>query len=222
MLEHATHNLMRDRVYRRLRSDILACRLTPGADLHEMDLARDFAVSKSPVRDALLRLENEGLVEVLPRKGYRIAPLTIDVARELFELREVLEPACMITAADAADDEALAALDVWRHFDLTRGFPAWVEYNRNFHVALVALSPNSRMVTTAVGVIEQCERLSYLAIAAYENTRAGGPLAEHVAIIDALQARDGATAAALLARHHGDGRVRVMKAIRDRLDTRPV
>ncbi|MGE0255935.1 MAG: GntR family transcriptional regulator [Alphaproteobacteria bacterium] len=222
MLDYRAPSLIRERVYRRLRSDILACRLTPGADLHEMDLARDFAVSKSPVRDALLRLETEGLVEVLPRKGYRIAPLTIEVARELFELREALEPACMIGAADAADDDALAALDVWREFDLTRGFPAWVDYNRNFHVALVALSPNSRMVTTAVGVIEQCERLSHLAIAAYENTRAGGPLAEHSEIIDALQARDGQRAAALLARHHGDGRVRVMKAIRDRLDTRPV
>lgn len=222
MLEYRTHSLMRDRVYRRLRSDILACRLTPGAELHEMDLARGFAVSKSPVRDALLRLENEGLVEVLPRKGYRIAPLSIEMARELFELREVLEPACLTTAAETADDEALAALDAWREFDLSLGFAAWVEYNRAFHVAIVALCPNRRLVSTAVGVIEQCERLSYLAIAAYENTRAGGPLAEHIAIVDALQARDGERAAALLARHHGDGRVRVMKAIRDRLDTRPV
>jgi len=219
MLDYRTPNLMRERVYRRLRSDILFCRLTPGADLHEMDLARGFAVSKSPVRDALLRLESEGLIEVLPRKGYRIAPLSIKMAREL---REAVEPVCMLGAAVSADDEALAALDTWRNFDLAHGFPAWVEYNRNFHVALVALSPNSRMVATAVGVIEQCERLSHLAIAAYQNTRAGGPLAEHGEIIDALQARDGARAAALLARHHGDGPVRVMKAIRDRLDARPV
>lgn len=57
---------MRERVYRRLREEILTCRLAPGSELHEAALAENFATSKTPVRDALMRLESDGLIDVLP------------------------------------------------------------------------------------------------------------------------------------------------------------
>src|SRR5215470_13389719 len=76
--------------------------------------AERFAVSRSPVRDALLRLEAEGLVVISPRKGYRAAPISIADARDLFELRAVLEPVCAASVASEASEEALRRLDRFR------------------------------------------------------------------------------------------------------------
>ena len=64
--------LLRDNVYNSLRSDILMCRFLPGDDMREQELAERYAVSRQPVREALLRLEREHLVTVTPRQGYRV------------------------------------------------------------------------------------------------------------------------------------------------------
>ena len=88
MLENsstANGGLIRGAVYDNIRADILACALAPGARIHENDLAARLEVSKSPVRDALLRLEVEGLIEVLPRKGYRVRPISVADVAELVE-----------------------------------------------------------------------------------------------------------------------------------------
>ncbi|OYV52463.1 MAG: GntR family transcriptional regulator, partial [Acidocella sp. 20-58-15] len=66
--------LMRSSVYAALKSDIIACRLLPGVELREPDIATRYSVSRSPVRDAMLRLEAEGLVQIVPRQFYRVAP----------------------------------------------------------------------------------------------------------------------------------------------------
>ena len=69
--------LLRDNVYESLRSDILTCRLAPGDDMREQELAERYAVSRQPVREALLRLEREHLVTVQPRQGYRVNPISL-------------------------------------------------------------------------------------------------------------------------------------------------
>ena len=94
--------LMRDSVFGRIRADILACALTPGRILQEKDLAARYAVSKSPVRDALLRLQEQGLIEVMPRKGYRVLPISLSDARDLYETRILLEKASIKRAIDGS------------------------------------------------------------------------------------------------------------------------
>ena len=106
--------LIRDGVYRKIRADILACDLTPGSRIHENILAERYAVSKSPVRDALLKLEEQGLIDVLPRKGYRVTPISAIDARELYEMRHLLERACVRRAIEDASDETLRKLDQFR------------------------------------------------------------------------------------------------------------
>ena len=85
--------LLRDNVYESLRADILSCRLAPGDDVREQDLALRYAVSRQPVREALLRLEREHLVTVQPRQGYRVNPISLSDARDLLRFRLALEPA---------------------------------------------------------------------------------------------------------------------------------
>ena len=103
--------LLRDNVYESLRSDILSCRLAPGDDMREQELAERYAVSRQPVREALLRLEREHLVTVQPRQGYRVNPISLSDARDLLRFRLALEPACVAEAIEHAPDSVLKALD---------------------------------------------------------------------------------------------------------------
>src|SRR3984893_9856986 len=102
--------LLRDNVYESLRSDILSCRLAPGDDMREQELAERYAVSRQPVREALLRLEREHLVTVQPRQGYRVNPISLEDARDLLRFRLALEPACVAEAIDNARDAGLQTL----------------------------------------------------------------------------------------------------------------
>ena len=123
--------LLRDNVYESLRSDILTCRLAPGDDMREQDLAERYAVSRQPVREALLRLEREHLVTVQPRQGYRVSPISLVDARDLLRFRLALEPACVAEAIESAPDDILKALDEFRLF--AGDHEDFIAYNRAFH-----------------------------------------------------------------------------------------
>lgn len=201
--------LLRVDIYRKLRDEILACELKPGADLHEQALAARFAVSKSPVRDALLRLERESLVTIAPRQGYRVSPISLSDAREMFRLRVVLETACVAEAARAASDEELEALD---RFRAPRG-KGFIEYNQDFHCALARLSGNRRMTLAACELIEQMHRLVKMSLETLRGHAPAALLKEHASVIDAVQAREGRKAAALLRSHIQDAESRVADAL---------
>jgi DNA-binding GntR family transcriptional regulator len=213
------YQLMRSDIYGVLRREILSCAIPPGAEIRDAELAERFAVSRSPVRDALLRLEAEGLVVISPRKGYRAAPISIADARDLFEFRAVLEPACAASAASEADNESLRDLDRFRSM---RGFaangdgvePSFVQYNREFHLAIAQLSNNRRLRDATIDLIEQFDRLVTVSISSVEASGQHDALIrEHCEIIDALQARDGKRAGRILSRHAGRARRRVLAAL---------
>ena len=197
----AAGRLLRVDIYRKLREEILDCSLKPGSDLREQRLASRFSVSKSPVRDALLRLERESLITIAPRQGYRVAPISLSDAREMFRLRAVLEMASALEAARSATDDGLESLDRFRTFRGGEGSAGFIAYNRDFHCALVRLSGNRRMTAAACDLIEQMNRLVKISVATMRERRSGGLVREHCAIIDALQARDGRRASALLRAH---------------------
>src|ERR1700761_9464752 len=107
--------LLRDRVYQAIRNAILTCEFQPGLELREQILGERYRVSRSPIRDSLLRLEHEKLVTVLPRQGYRVNPISLSDVEDIFGLRLVIEPACAAAGA-RADDEALQSLSRFRGF----------------------------------------------------------------------------------------------------------
>ncbi|TLX40678.1 GntR family transcriptional regulator [Xanthobacter autotrophicus] len=207
----AVPSLLRDAVYARLREEILGCRLTPGEELREQELAARFDVSKQPVREALLRLEQERLITVLPRQGYRVNPVSLADARDIFRFREVMEPACAADAARTAADAALKALDAFREFD--SGKMDFIKYNRAFHVAVAMCSPHRRMREEVANLVAQADRLVLVSIGAIEGRDPDRLIAEHAAIIDALQARNGRQAARLLRDHIADAEKRVVAAL---------
>src|SRR6201998_2911781 len=149
--------LLRDNVYENLRADILSCRLAPGDDMREQELAERYAVSRQPVREALLRLEREHLVTVQPRQGYRVTPISLSDARDLLRFRLALEPACVAEAIESAPDSVLKSLDEFRRF--SGNHEDFIAYNRGFHTALAHASGNRRMATALCDLIGQADRL---------------------------------------------------------------
>ena len=205
--------LIRDDVYDRIRAEILACVLKPGSLVQENDLALRYAVSKSPVRDAFLRLQEQGLVEVLPRKGYRIKPISVADAAEMYEMRAILERSCITRAIDHAADQTLQGLDRFRKSGKTPDLPSWIAYNRAFHVAVVDAAGNARLARAAREIIEEFDRLTYMSIARFDTSGLAALVGEHVALIDALQARDKRAALATARSHVEDARDRLLDSL---------
>lgn len=212
--------LIRHEIHERLREDILSCALPPGAEVREGELADRFGVSKSPIRDALQRLEIEGLVEIAPRRGHRVAPISVADARDILGLREVLEAGAVRIIAAEASDAALASLDRFRTAD-TGDMRAFASYNRAFHEAICEMARNRRLSATMGRLMEGYGRLCIVSLS---STGKSGPmsmteaLTDHNAIIDALQARGSAAAARASARHVRKSCRRVMRG----LESRPV
>ena len=204
--------LLRDNVYENLRSDILTCHFAPGHDMREQDLAERYAVSRQPVREALLRLEREHLVTVQPRQGYRVNPISLADARDLLRFRLALEPACVAEAIENASDGILKSLNEFRRF--AGNHEDFIAYNRAFHSALAHASGNRRMATALCDLIGQADRLVRVSVA---NLRGHDPaklVAEHVALIEAMQRREARTAARLIKAHIGQTEKRVLPALK--------
>ncbi len=204
--------LLRVDVYQRLRAEILTCRLAPGTEITEAALASRFDVSKSPVRDALFRLAQEGLVIIMPRQGYRVTPVSVRDAREMFQVRGILESAC-VEAAAAAPPEQLRGLERFRRFDRARYPLGCAEYNSAFHRELARLSGNSRLERAVNDLIDQMQRVVTLGVETIKGSDPCGRVDQHGAIIDAVQQRQPRKAARLVRRHVAEAEKRVGRAL---------
>jgi len=204
--------LLRDNIYDRLRTDILSCQLAPGDDMREQELAERYRVSRQPVREALARLAREHLVTVTPRQGYRVNPISLSDARDLLRFRLALEPACVAEAINNAGDDVLKTLDQFRRF--SGDHEAFIAYNRAFHTALAHASGNRRMEAALCDLIGQADRLVRVSLA---NVRGHDPkklVAEHVALIEAMQRRDRRAAARIIKSHIVQTEKRVLPALK--------
>ncbi|NQV54300.1 MAG: GntR family transcriptional regulator [Rhodospirillales bacterium] len=209
-----TSGLIRDGVYDQIRVHILSCELAPGTRIHENDLAARFNVSKSPVRDALLRLQEQGLIEVLPRKGYRVRPISVTDVRELYEMRLIYEKATIHRAIAEASNQELAGLDKYRSAGAGPQLVDWVRYNRDFHRAIAEMAGNARLAKSAAEVIDQFDRLTFLGVSNVTDGAAADKLVdEHCALIDAIQARDKGLAGRLITDHIKRSRKRVFQVL---------
>lgn len=205
--------LLRDRIYQAIRQAILTCELKPGQDMREADLAEKYRVSRSPIRDALLRLEQENLVTVLPRQGYRVNPITARDVKEIFGLRLHIEPACAAAAAQASD-RAVRTLDLFSGFTGAETYEgANVDHNRALHLAIADLADNRRLAAVELMLVEAFYRLIRLSFSAYDLNDISSSCEQHQGIIDAIQAHDAASAHRLAAEHVRYGHDMVIKSL---------
>jgi DNA-binding GntR family transcriptional regulator len=176
-------------VYRELRSQILSLEIAPGSKLAEATLASTFGVSATPVRDALGRLCQEGLVQVGPGHGYHVAPLTVSDVAELCDLRFTLEIGAVrfaIERVGSADISYLRELST-RTGDTSLDAASLIQANIDFHLALAGTTGNQRLVSCLATVMESSTRFFRLGLSAFaEHPMQVG----HDLLIDAIEARD--------------------------------
>ena len=210
--------LIRHRIFDELRDDIMSCTLQPGSELREGELAQRYGVSKSPIRDALQKLEFEGLVQIVPRQGHRVLPISINDAHDILDLRETLEQSAVKKIAVEATTQDLEKLDRFRAADMTT-MRAFAAYNRSFHAEICRLSGNVRQAAVMHSLMDNYERLCIVSLSSrHQETEAmSAALGEHIAIIDALQARDARRAARLSAKHIRKSQSQVMRGLKSRL-----
>ncbi|CAH1658204.1 MAG: GntR family transcriptional regulator [Chelatococcus sp.] len=194
-----------ERIYLSLRQDIMRCEIAPGVTLDAAAIARRYAVSKTPVRDAMQKLAGDGLVIILPRSGYRVAPITFQAVHEILDLRAAIGPHA---ARQAARYATSADIDELRHIVAEYAAPldigAMQQVARRFHVAIARCSRNRRVVALTEALFDELERLLRFAIDF--TVKAGEHSGEHTDLVDAIEAGDGNRAAQIEAGHIASSR----------------
>lgn len=195
------------RLYRALKHDILARRFAPGQPLAEIELARQYGASRTPLREALQRLNADGLVRIEPRRGAFVQELTVTDFLEINELRSILEPYAARIAAHRIEPEEVRRLrdelDAIRVVDPTaEDYPRLEALDAALHEAIATASGNQRLARLIASLDDMMQVM-----------RVGDLRRRHretheslQTILDALEARDADAAEALLRRHISDFR----------------
>lgn len=202
-----------DEVADTLREAIISGQFEDGEELNQVELARHFGVSRVPVREALRRLEAEGLVTAEAHR--RVVVPGLDRARiaEIFEIRALLEAYMLGRGAPKLSPDDLAALhDIADSMDRTRGRDAWLKRNHEFHHQLLASADAPTSMALVERLSAQVER--YLRrMGGILRTEAVGR--EHRAILDALDRKSDKQAAKALSKHILSTRDAVLAALSD-------
>jgi DNA-binding GntR family transcriptional regulator len=210
--------LLRNTIYAAIRRAVLACEFAPGQELHEQILADRFHVSKSPVREALLRLALEGLVTVLPRQAYLVNAISIPDVEDMFDFRLVIAPDCAARAARADDTEVRALERLRADPHGWRDDETFIEYDAAFHCGVADICGSARLAAIEHGLVEQSGRLIRIGLRNSRNEPMPMVISEHNAIIDAIQAHEAETASGLVCQHLESGQARILAALHKTLE----
>lgn len=195
-------NALAERVYTLIKEDIFSFRLLPGDRFTETEMAQRCGASRTPVRDALYRLEREGYLHVAFRSGWRVRPLDFERFEQLYDLRIVLEAAAVTRICEAPDAVDLTCLQqVWLTEPAERVCdPQWIsQLDEGFHQDIVAATGNREMAQVHQELTEKIRiirRLDFTRPARIQAT-----YEEHAQILRLLM-QHRATQATLLLRAH--------------------
>jgi DNA-binding GntR family transcriptional regulator len=209
-----------ERALAALRELILHGQFAAGARLGEVELAERLGVSRTPVREALTRLAAEGLVELAPNRGARVASWSIAELEGVFDLRSALEPRLTGLAVPRAGADDVAVLDELAERMLAVGLPgadqdldALVPLNRRFHGRLVVIADQPALATALAGAIHAPIQLRNFH--AYDEASLRRSLAHHVEIVAAIRAGDPTWAQAVMTAHIHNARAVMLRAARE-------
>lgn len=199
---------LRDSVIASLRTAIVSGELVEGAVYSAPALGSALGVSATPVREAMMELAREGLVETVKNKGFKVIPMSEADLDELTEVRLLLEPPAVARLAGRLQPEDFPALrrlaeaivDAADAADLT----AYLAADRNFHARLLSFGGNRQLVTLATSLRNRTRMYGLRAL--NENHQLSGSAQEHHELLDLLQQGDSAGSLALMRRHIGHAR----------------
>lgn len=191
-----------DQIYDALKRAIITVRLMPGTSISENRICRHFGVSRTPVRSAVVRLSEEGLIDVYPQQGSFVSPIRLAEVRDSHFIRKNLELALLREAAakwsPAKSAEARAIIEIQRHAMVIGDNDLFFEEDEHFHQAFASFAAREGVWPTILQVKARLARFVRLF-----GTPARLPvvLTEHLAILDALDAGEIGEAVARLEKH---------------------
>jgi DNA-binding GntR family transcriptional regulator len=192
-----------DQAYERIRRDIVSCVLQPGLEFTEIDIAARLSMSKTPVREALMRLQFDGLVRAYPRRGYVIEPVKISDINDIFDMRVVIEAGAMELAVKRISEAELERLsqlaDSISDEKYNENPDRSNHINIEFHETIARASRNVRLHRSVIHVLSELERFFYIeaqASVAYPDNHAS-----HRDIVSAILRREVREARAAIIDH---------------------
>lgn len=188
--------------YQRLRHAIVRVELAPGTAISEVQLVQRFGFSTAAVRAALARLRTEGLVVAEARRGHVIAPLTMRDVREIYDLRLLLEPPAAAVAAGRLTRAELARLrgvcEAVPDVDDDASAERFLQANRAVHFSIAEAGGNRRAAAIVAQLLDDSERARLIALRAGAAEHGLRAHAEHLDLLNALEAGDGPGAERLM------------------------
>jgi len=201
-------------IYRDLRNEILSLRRKPGEPISEKQIAEAYGVSRTPVREAVLKLTDEGLIEVFPQSGTFVARIPIAALPEAIAIRRVLEEATVRYAAERATRSQIArlraCLELHRERDAAGDLDGFHQADEEFHRLLAETAGYPGFWTLIQQVKVQVDRYRRLTLPVRGRTEQ--VIREHEAIVDAIAEHDAAAAAKALTAHLHDLQVTIAEA----------
>jgi DNA-binding GntR family transcriptional regulator len=203
-------------VYRALRTDIIAMRIAPGQAINEKAVGLKHGISRTPVREALLRLAGEQLVEIFPQSGTFVTRIPMAALPEAILVRKALEDLTVRRAAERADAGGIAALrgfvDHAKELENRGDYDGFHAADESFHATIAEIAGHPGIWQIVEQVKVQVDRYRRLTLPV--PGRMGRVVAEHAALVDAIASGDPMRAGAAMAAHL-DGLSASMRDVRD-------
>jgi DNA-binding GntR family transcriptional regulator len=190
-----------DAIYRWLKQHVLALPSGEASFLTEAEVCRAIGKSRTPVREAMLRLESDGLLRIIPKKGAYVPPITEAEVESVMQARALIEGWCVGRVAELGDHSSLDLERlVARQKALQNDPVAFIECDREFHRTIVRAAGNPVLADFYESLRDRQLRMGWKAVATSKE-RTGNVLAEHKSIIEALYSGDAKRAEAAMTQH---------------------
>jgi len=191
---------LREIVLEALREAIINGVLIPGERLMEIQLAEEMGVSRTPVREAIRKLELEGFVVMIPRKGAYVAGVSFKDVKDVFEIRAALEGLAAGLAAEKVTQEEVEQMERALHYEREPdSLEEMVQSDTDFHALLYKASRNERLISILANLREQIQRFRTTSLAVPGRPKTA--IQEHRAMVDAIARHDVEDAQSLAAAH---------------------
>jgi len=208
---------LRDLVFKTLRRAILTGELRPGERLMEIHLADMLGVSRTPIREAIRKLELEGLVTMTPRRGAQVAQITEKSSRDVLEVRRTLDALCVELACDRITDEGKERLreacDVFEAATLTKDAKSIVQADVALHRVIMEATDNMRLTQVIYNLSEQMYR--YRFEYAKDEKQHSVMVKEHRIIYESILRKDKESAIKMAKIHVDNQEAAIVRRIRE-------
>lgn len=180
---------LKEQAYNYLKKAIITCKLRPGSNISETEIALEMGISRTPVREAILRLSQEGFIMIYPRRGMVVSPITVQDIHEVFQIRKMIEPYTAVRVSKIMSRDYLLKInDKFNQFispPENGSYEEYLDLDLEFHQYIIESSKNKKLIGFMKRIYELEYRIKALSTIEPEDVEERSK-PEHNAIIEAL------------------------------------